>query len=182
MGSMTVRRVVPIAVALAIGLLCGVLAEMGSWSGSELYLLTMMLALIGAVTVPVAGSRSSRAVFRRYFAVDREEALPEIRATGSPEDHGARVTMVEHYGPGASVEAIASLIEAANDPGLPNIVLLAGDHLLVKMTPEHGASVVVARRLTVEQRSRLDEHPDWMAQPAKVLGMLGVAARTDTDR
>jgi hypothetical protein len=90
---------------------------------------------------------------------DKAERAAEVAALVKPEGEANR----------SNAEAIARLIEVSN--AIPNLVVISGSVLLIKVTDEHG-SRVVSKTLTATELRRFEERDELLADPVRALEAL----------
>lgn len=106
---------------------------------------------------------------RRYPAerteqiLDNLERAAEVAALGRPESDANR----------NNAEAIARLIEASTE--IPNLVVVSGSVLLIKVTDERGARVV-SKTLTASQLRVFEQNERLSSSPAEALEFLATPA------
>jgi TIR domain len=112
-------------------------------------------------------SRGSwRGWWRRRYPADRIDALAdkaeraaEVAALTKPEGEANR----------SHAEAVARLIESTAD--IPNLVVIAGSVLLIKVTDTSGPRVV-SKTLTATELRRFEERDELLSDPARALAFL----------
>jgi TIR domain-containing protein len=112
-------------------------------------------------------SRGSwRGWWRRRYPAERMDALAdkaeraaEVAALTKPEGEANR----------SHAEAVARLIESTAD--IPNLVVIAGSVLLIKVTDATGPRVV-SKTLTATELRRFEEQDELLSDPARALAFL----------
>lgn len=112
---------------------------------------------------------SWRRSWRRRYTPERTEAVldsaeraVEVAALARPEADANR----------NNAEAIARLIEAST--AIPNLVVMSGSVLLIKVTDDRGARIV-SKTLTATQLRSFEENEQLLSHPADALAFLAAA-------
>jgi hypothetical protein len=90
---------------------------------------------------------------------DKAECAAEVAALTKPEGEANR----------SHAEAVARLIESTAD--IPNLVVIAGSVLLIKVTDTTGPRVV-RKTLTATELRRFEERDELLSDPARALAFL----------